>query len=67
MKALSGSANQRTPAFDLESPKKPDLTESNVKRARLLLEKKKKQFEEKLDQNAVAVDRDHTMTVAAAF
>jgi len=26
-------------------PKKPDLTESNVKRARLLLEKKKKLFE----------------------
>ena len=67
MKALSGGTNQRTPAFDLESPKKPDLTESSVKRARLLLEKKKKQFEEKLDQHVVAVDRDQTLSVAAAF
>ena len=30
---------------EIDSPKKPDLTDSNVKRSRLLLEKKKKQFE----------------------
>ena len=38
---------QRQPYTDgIESPRpKPDLTESSVKRARLLLEKKKKQFE----------------------
>ena len=30
---------------DTDSPKKIDLTDTNVKRSRLLVEKKKKQFE----------------------
>ena len=34
-----------SPRIVLDSPKRPDMTDSNVKRARLLLEKKKKQFE----------------------
>ena len=44
--ALSGQPQQNRPnPLEIDSPKKPDMTESNVKRARLLLEKKKKQFE----------------------
>ena len=33
----------------LDSPKRPDMTEANIRRARLLLEKKKKQFEQQKD------------------
>lgn len=45
---------ERQTNFEGSSPKKPDMSDMNVKRARLLMEKKKKQFEkwqEHADQN----------------